>query len=83
LILYQESADTNANPRSRVHCCPVVKRATKSLSPEVAIVTTPGSWLSDETADGLNPGEGFVRFALVPSIEQTKESAEKLKNLGL
>ena len=60
-----------------------VEFATRLLVPDVAIVTTPGSWLSDETADGLNPGEGFVRFALVPSIEQTRRAAEKLKNLGL
>jgi len=57
--------------------------ATKLLAPDVAIVTTPGAWISDETADGLNPGEGFVRFALVPSVEQTKEAAEKLTNLKL
>ena len=60
-----------------------VEFATSLLAPEVAIVTTPGAWLSDETNDGLNPGEGFVRFALVPSIEQTREAAEKIGNLKL
>ena len=57
--------------------------ATKLLAPDVAIVTTPGAWISDICAGELNPGEGFVRFALVPSVEQTKEAAEKLKNLEL
>ena len=60
-----------------------VEFATKLLAPDVAIVTTPGSWLSEKTADGLNPGEGYVRFALVPSIQDTKRAAKKLKNLKL
>ena len=58
-----------------------VEFAKKLLDPEVAIVTTPGAWLSDRTESGHNPGEGFVRFALVPSIEKTQEAAEHLKNL--
>jgi len=49
----------------------------KLLQKEMAIVTTPGSWISKEI-DGFNPGEGFVRFALVPDIEETKEAALKL-----
>ena len=57
--------------------------ATKLLDTEVAIVTTPGTWISDETSNGLNPGEGYVRFALVPSVEETKKAAEKIKNLKL
>ncbi|MGR3317021.1 MAG: aminotransferase class I/II-fold pyridoxal phosphate-dependent enzyme [Candidatus Anammoxibacter sp.] len=57
--------------------------ATKLLSPEVAIVTTPGTWISDEVSDGTNPGEGYVRFALVPSIDETIEAADKIKNLKL
>lgn len=53
--------------------------AEKLLVPEIAIVVTPGNWISDETVDGLNPGEGYVRFALVPTVELVKEAAEKLK----
>jgi LL-diaminopimelate aminotransferase len=60
-----------------------VEFATRLLAPDVAIVTTPGAWLSDKTADGLNPGEGYVRFALVPSIQETKLAAKKLKNLKI
>lgn len=57
--------------------------AKRLLDPKVAIVTTPGEWLSDPTDSGHNPGEGFVRFALVPSIEKTHEAAEHLRNLKL
>jgi len=57
--------------------------AKKLLAPEIAVVATPGSWISDQTADGLNPGEGFVRFALVPTVEQVKEAAERIKKLEI
>ncbi|MHA1785022.1 MAG: aminotransferase class I/II-fold pyridoxal phosphate-dependent enzyme [Candidatus Helarchaeota archaeon] len=50
----------------------------KLLAKEMAIVTTPGSWISKEV-NGLNPGEGYVRFALVPSIEETKDAAKKIR----
>jgi LL-diaminopimelate aminotransferase len=55
--------------------------AKRLLDPKVAIVVTPGAWISDKTESGLNPGEGYVRFALVPSVEQTREAAERLKTL--
>jgi len=53
------------------------------LTEDVGIVTTPGNWISDPTADGQNPGEGYVRFALVPSMEQTREAAYKIRNLKI
>lgn len=49
----------------------------KLLRNEMAIVTTPGSWISKEV-DEFNPGEGFVRFALVPEVEEIKEAALRL-----
>ena len=52
--------------------------AARLLDPEIAVVTTPGAWISDETESGLNPGEGFVRFALVPSMEDTLKAAERI-----
>ncbi|MFQ5965845.1 MAG: aminotransferase class I/II-fold pyridoxal phosphate-dependent enzyme [Candidatus Scalinduaceae bacterium] len=55
--------------------------AIKLLEPEVAIVTTPGQWISDESYDGHNPGEGFVRFALVPSIKQTEKAANRISKM--
>jgi LL-diaminopimelate aminotransferase len=52
--------------------------ATRLLRPDLGIVTTPGAWISDKTADGQNPGEGYVRFALVPSLEKTRLAAERI-----
>jgi LL-diaminopimelate aminotransferase len=51
------------------------------LAPEIALVVTPGAWISDPTFDGRNPGEGYVRLALVPSLERTREAAQRLKRL--
>jgi LL-diaminopimelate aminotransferase len=56
--------------------------AKKLLQKEVAVVTTPGNWLSQE-AHGINPGEGFVRFAIVPDLSQVQEAAKRIKNLTL
>lgn len=58
-----------------------VEFATRLLDPQIAIVTTPGAWISDVCADGSNPGEGYVRFALVPSLEATQEAARRLRAL--
>ncbi len=59
-----------------------VEFATKLLDPKTAIVVTPGPALSKE-ANGVNPGEGYVRFALVPPLEKVKEAANRLRNAGL
>lgn len=63
--------------------------AKKLLAPEIAVVATPGAWISDivksplfgkEGVGGdLNPGEGFVRFALVPTVEKVREAADRIK----
>ncbi len=58
-----------------------VQFATFLLDEKLAIVTTPGSWIAEPTASGQNPGEGYVRFALVPSIEDTRRAAERLASL--
>jgi len=60
--------------------CTSVEFATRLLDPAIAVVTTPGAWLGDRTESGLNPGEGFVRFALVPSIEDTKRAAARISS---
>jgi LL-diaminopimelate aminotransferase len=54
--------------------------AKKLLDPKIACVVTPGNWISDE-ADGINPGDGYVRFALVPTIHDCKLAAERLRQL--
>jgi LL-diaminopimelate aminotransferase len=46
------------------------------------VVTTPGEWLSDEVG-GDNPGAGHVRFAMVPTLEEVKQAAEKIGNIQL
>ena len=60
-----------------------VEFAKKLLDPEIAIVVTPGSLISDECEGGINPGAGYVRFALMPTMEEMHEAAEKLKKLQL
>ena len=60
-----------------------VEFAKRLLDPAVALVTTPGAWIGDALPDGTNPGEGYVRFALVPSLEDTRRAAERLKRLRL
>jgi LL-diaminopimelate aminotransferase len=53
--------------------------ATSLLDREIAVVTTPGAWISNETHSGLNPGAGFVRFALVPGVEATEKAADRIR----
>ena len=65
--------------------------AKKLLDPEFGIVVTPGSLISDECevsggGDGvssgaakINPGAGYVRFALMPTMDEVKAAAEKIK----
>ncbi|HQG14037.1 MAG TPA: aminotransferase class I/II-fold pyridoxal phosphate-dependent enzyme [bacterium] len=55
-----------------------VEFAERLLDPKIAIVVTPGAWVSDE-AHGVNPGEGFVRLSLVPSIEECHEVAQRIR----
>jgi len=54
--------------------------AKKLLSKDVAVVTTPGAWISNKV-NGINPGEGYARFALVPTLEETKKAADRIKKL--
>ena len=55
-----------------------VEVAKRLLDPSVGIVTTPGAWISKEV-DGQNPGDQYIRFALVPSEESCREAAEKIR----
>lgn len=51
--------------------------AERLLDPEIAAVVTPGNWISEETPAG-NPGEGFVRLALVPTVDRCEEVARRI-----
>ena len=61
--------------------CPIgmtsIDFVKKLLDKDIAIVSTPGAWISAES-NGVNPGEGYVRFALVPTLEETKMAAKRL-----
>ncbi len=48
---------------------------------DIGIVTTPGEWIADETAGGVNPGREYVRFALVPPAPQVEQAATRLAAL--
>ena len=54
----------------------------KLLEKNIAVVTTPGNWLSHEV-HGVNPGEGFVRFALVPELSKVKTADERIGSMKL
>jgi len=41
------------------------------------VTVLPGSYLA-RSSQGLNPGENFVRLALVASIEETTEAAQRI-----
>ncbi|RLC48942.1 MAG: LL-diaminopimelate aminotransferase [Candidatus Cloacimonadota bacterium] len=55
-----------------------VEFAKTLLEPNIAIITTPGLWLA-ETVDNINPGNDYIRLALVPSIDECKNAAKRLK----
>ncbi|MBI4211709.1 MAG: aminotransferase class I/II-fold pyridoxal phosphate-dependent enzyme [Deltaproteobacteria bacterium] len=59
-----------------------VEFATKLLDPSIAVVVTPGNWISAEV-NGINPGEGYVRLALVPSKEECRVAEDKIKKLEM
>jgi N-succinyldiaminopimelate aminotransferase len=50
----------------------------RRLYRECNVTVLPGSYLARE-AHGVNPGEGFVRIALVASLEECLEAAERVK----
>ncbi|MBN1283096.1 MAG: aminotransferase class I/II-fold pyridoxal phosphate-dependent enzyme [Proteobacteria bacterium] len=54
-----------------------VEFAKALLDPAIAVVATPGNWISEETPEG-NPGEGYVRLALVPTVEQCQKAADRI-----
>ncbi|MFH0803177.1 MAG: aminotransferase class I/II-fold pyridoxal phosphate-dependent enzyme [bacterium] len=47
------------------------------LRKDIAVVVTPGPMLS-RPAQGVDPGEGYVRFALVPPVEECRKAAERI-----
>lgn len=58
-----------------------VELANKFL--EIGIVVTPGAWISDVADNGVNPGENYVRFALVASDEMVEEAVERIGKMRI
>ncbi|QQG37587.1 MAG: aminotransferase class I/II-fold pyridoxal phosphate-dependent enzyme [Candidatus Kaiserbacteria bacterium] len=54
--------------------------AKRLLDPALGIVVTPGSLISETCEDGTNPGAGYVRFALMPTIEEVHEAARRISS---
>ena len=52
--------------------------AKKLLQKEISIVVTPGAWISTDF-NGINPGNNYVRLALVPTLEETNEAARRIE----
>lgn len=50
------------------------------LFAEQHITVLPGSYVS-QTVDGVNPGAGYVRMALVASVEECREAALRIRDL--
>jgi N-succinyldiaminopimelate aminotransferase len=50
------------------------------LYQQLNITVLPGSYLARE-AHGINPGEGFIRMALVASLEECVEAAQRIQQL--
>ncbi|MHC4548168.1 MAG: aminotransferase class I/II-fold pyridoxal phosphate-dependent enzyme [Planctomycetota bacterium] len=53
--------------------------AQRLLDPEIAVVCTPGPWIAEECAGGVNPGARYVRFSLVPSQEETRRACDAIR----
>lgn len=62
---------------------PSVDFAQRLLRPEIAVVATPGEWISQPAAGDRNPGEGYVRFALVPPLAEVRKAAERIAGMSL
>ncbi|MBI5438615.1 MAG: succinyldiaminopimelate transaminase [Nitrosomonadales bacterium] len=52
----------------------------QALYRDYNVAVLPGSYLA-RTAQGMNPGENFVRLALVANTEETAEGAQRIKKL--
>jgi len=94
--VYRQRLETILPALERVGCRPVRPQGTfflwvrvpegetplafsERLLFEKGINCVPGNLVSFEW-NGVNPGDGFVRFALVPPIEKVREAAERLSS---
>jgi LL-diaminopimelate aminotransferase len=56
-----------------------VEFAQRLLDPQIAVVCTPGPWLAEACAGGTLPGARYVRFSMVPSVEDTKRACDAIR----
>jgi len=54
---------------------------TRQLYQDYNVIILPGSYLARE-AHGVNPGENFVRIALVASLDECMEAIDRIKSLA-
>ncbi len=54
--------------------------ALRLLQKDLGLVTTPGAWISKDF-NGMNPGQHYARFALVPSLAECKKAATKIREM--
>jgi len=52
---------------------------TKKLYQEYNVKVLPGEFLSREDKNGINPGKGFIRIALVEDPKKTKDALQRIK----
>lgn len=52
---------------------------TKRLYEQENVLVLPGSYLSRDSG-GINPGDGYIRLALVDTVEQCREAAQRLRH---
>ena len=57
-----------------------VEFTERLLERDVAVVVTPGEYLSDKLSDGTNQGVDYCRFALVPTVEDVKKAIKRMKS---
>ncbi|WP_316861890.1 aminotransferase class I/II-fold pyridoxal phosphate-dependent enzyme [uncultured Cohaesibacter sp.] len=53
---------------------------TQKLWRDVGVRVIPGSYLARADKNGINPGDGFLRIALVGSLEETQEALHRLRD---
>jgi aspartate/methionine/tyrosine aminotransferase len=57
------------------------EEVTLRLWKEAGIKVVPGGYLSAAGADGINPGSGFIRIAMVESLETSREALSRLSEV--
>ncbi|MCD8339736.1 MAG: succinyldiaminopimelate transaminase [Burkholderiales bacterium] len=56
---------------------------TRQLYEKEGVTVLPGSFLAREDAQGKNPGTGYVRIALVATVPEVKEAAQRIADFKI